>query len=147
MVAEDVDAVLVMCHRFFLEWPAERRVIGELDEDVVATVLGRIADGAGAGWLAHVDGDATAVVGMLIVAVTRNAISGEVVADELVWWVDPAHRRGRVGIDLLRAAQDWSRTSGVRVLKLCAPAGSTVGRFLSRVGFTEVETVYLQRLG
>jgi GNAT superfamily N-acetyltransferase len=144
MTVDDVDAVLVMCHRFFNEWH-DRRALGPLDEPMVRAVLETIVldPDKGAGWLAHVDG---VPAGMLLMGLTPNLITGERTAEELVWWVDPAHRSGRLGIRLLDAAVEWARKSGSQICKMVAPSGSTVGRYLSRRGFAEMETAFILRL-
>jgi len=144
LVESDLDDVLVMCHRFFDDWH-EKTVLGPMDERLVDDVIrGICLDGTkGAGWVAVVDG---VPVGLLCVALVPNLITRQLTVEELVWWVDPYHRSGRLGIDLLRVAVLWGSNSGAQLCKMVAPAGSTVGRFLARVGYREMETVYLKRL-
>jgi len=63
-------------------------------------------------------------------------------ADELCWWVDPRHRGGPAGRDLLIAACDWARTGGCKMLKMVEPAESRIGVLYRRLGFRKVETAY-----
>jgi GNAT superfamily N-acetyltransferase len=65
---------------------------------------------------------------------------------ELAWWMEPEHRRGRLGYMLLGCAEDWARQKGLPVLKMVAPHGSDVGDFYTRMGYEPVETVFQKRL-
>lgn len=86
------------------------------------------------------------LVGMLGVALIENhpAVGGPCV-EEVAWYVEPEHRKGRVGPLLLAAAEAWTTTNRASVLKMVAPHGSDVGRFLERRGYTAVETAYMRR--
>lgn len=86
-----------------------------------------------------------ALVGFLALLALPHPIFGGVWLDEVAWWVDPEHRRGRIGITLLQAAEAWAVIKNCTVLKLASPAGSSVGRYLARRGYTRVEEVWLKR--
>jgi GNAT superfamily N-acetyltransferase len=91
--------------------------------------------------------DDAGVIGMLAIVALPAPLSGQLYADEMVWWVDP-RRRGwiRVGPALLRSAEDWARARGCYMIKMVAPSGSTIGTFYGRVGFTPLETAYVKVL-
>lgn len=87
------------------------------------------------------------LVGMLVAVVWPHPFTGETVGDELVWWVEPEHRAGRIGPNLLRAFERWARREGVNSLKMVAPAGfPDTGKYLERRGYAPVESVYQMRL-
>jgi len=93
--------------------------------------------------LAEVDGQP---IGFLALIVVEHLMSGERMGEELAWWVEPTARRGKVGLLLLSAVEDWLRAHGVGVLKMVAPAWSRVGHTYERWGFEAVETAYVRRL-
>jgi GNAT superfamily N-acetyltransferase len=86
------------------------------------------------------------VVGMLAGVPLQDMIARTPMFDEMVWWVEPAHRRGSVGPRLLKAAEKWARQKGLRLFKMVAPAGSGVGDFYKKLGYEEVEASYVKRL-
>lgn len=68
------------------------------------------------------------------------------VAEEVAWWVEPEHRDGRAGYQLLCHFEGWAVQSGADVCKMVAPAGTTVGGFYERRGYRAVETVFAKVL-
>lgn len=86
------------------------------------------------------------LVGMLGLCAFPHPIAGEPYADEVCWWVEPSHRQG-LGPALLGAAEEWTTRNGITLLKMVAPAGSSVGRFYERLGYQALETAYVKRLG
>jgi GNAT superfamily N-acetyltransferase len=93
-----------------------------------------------------VDIDPGGLVGMIALFCAPHPITGEPYADELCWWVEPAYRRGNLGLKLLRCAERWATTKGATMLKMVAPEGTDIGRFYERVGYRAVETAYQKRL-
>lgn len=86
------------------------------------------------------------LVGMIALVELENPITGEPFADELVWWVEPEHRHGTIGPRLLVAGEAWAREKLLPVVKMVAPAGSQVGAFYQRMGYTAVETAFIKVL-
>jgi GNAT superfamily N-acetyltransferase len=85
------------------------------------------------------------LVGMIAGTLERT-ITGDCIGSELVWWVEPAYRKTRLGPYLLRSLEDWTRQEGGTVLKMVAPAGSTVGNYYERLGYSPIETAHVKRL-
>lgn len=85
-------------------------------------------------------------VGMLAIANFPHPLTGEPYADEVAWWVDPEHRKGRAGFYLLRACEDWARQNGLSMIKMVAPFGTDIGKFYERLGYVPVETAYQKTL-
>lgn len=113
-----------------------------INEEAIADLVVAILE-HGAGFVADVDGRA---VGMIGLVAGPHLISRELYAEEICWWMEPAHRHGTAGPRLLRAAEEWARQNGCQCLKMVAPTTSSVGAFYKRIGFTELETAYLKRL-
>jgi GNAT superfamily N-acetyltransferase len=133
--------------RLGLQFAAETKLgrwTGATAEMLEGVLLPLIFD-LGAAFLA-IDDDGQAV-GLIACVVVPSYFSGELIADELAWYVAPESRTGaRVGIQLLAALEDWTSTRGAHVLKVGSPYGSSVGTFLERRDFEPVEVVHLKRL-
>jgi GNAT superfamily N-acetyltransferase len=84
------------------------------------------------------------VVGMVALIAFAHHWTGEQVASELVWWVEP-EARGRAGLVLLKAAEQWARAHGCAVVQMIAPSPE-VARFYAAVGYTEVERGFQRRV-
>lgn len=87
------------------------------------------------------------LTGMVACLLLPHPISNEVFLDEVVWFVDPKYRSGRVGVRLLVAVETWATTNRVSLVKMLAPSDSDVGNFLARRGYSPIETAYIKRLG
>lgn len=89
------------------------------------------------------------LVGMIAGAWEPTNTGGALVS-ELVWWVEPAYRKTRLGPNLLRCLEDWTRQKGCHVLKMVAPAESPdhcpVATYYKRLGYTPIETAFIKRL-
>lgn len=73
-----------------------------------------------------------------------HPFSGELVATEMFWWVDPERRGG--GLKLMLAAEDWARKRGAVKMQMGAPAGRDMADFYARIGYAEVERAYQKKL-
>lgn len=117
----------------FVAWTPEALadlVRGVLEEGVVFVV--------------EVDGGQ--LVGMIALMARIHPMNGSVYADELAWWVEPAHRGSGAADLLLYAAEHWARENRLTVLKMVAPAGSSIGKHYLRLGFELVECTYQKTL-
>ena len=75
--------------------------------------------------------------------VYRHPMSGNLVASEVGWWMDP-HKRG-AGMRVLRAFEAWARAHGAEAIQMIAP-NARVGSFYARLGYRLAETTYQRRL-
>lgn len=85
-----------------------------------------------------------AVVGMIGFIVYGHFVSGEVVAGEVFWWVNP-DQRGSLGVRLLKAAEQWARDMGASKVQMIAPT-ERVGQIYAALGYQAVETTYQRSL-
>jgi len=83
---------------------------------------------------------------LALVGPLPHQISGESYADELAWWVEPEARGLGIGELLLAQAERWGRAHAICVLKMLAPAGSSIGDLYRKQGYVAVETAYMKRL-
>ena len=90
-----------------------------------------------------VSGSDGAVTGMIVMMICPHPFSGERISYEVVWWVDPESRGD--GVKLLRAAEKFSKDSGVKKMHMIAP-NDKVGHFYERLGYTQVEVAYQRSL-
>jgi GNAT superfamily N-acetyltransferase len=154
----DIPRIEEMCQRFLAETPYGT-IVGECATPVLNGLIMQTMQ-RGIILLAEVDFnipdpqgaptdryEGKQVVGFIAIFALMHPFAQVPYGDELAWWVEPEHRKGRVGYYLLRSAEDWARQAGLKMLKIVAPAAnSPVGRFLAGRGFTEVETTYHKRL-
>lgn len=82
------------------------------------------------------DGTLTGMIGLMV---APHPFSGERVAGELFWWVEPAHRGH--GVRLLRAGEAWARAHDAVRFQMVAP-NARVGHLYRRLGFAPLETTY-----
>lgn len=140
-VAADLMMVVSMAARFIEESEYADKIASSAP-DVEAFAL-RLMEGEDAAlFVAERDG---AIIGMIGLWVFRHPFSGERVASELAWWVEPEHRQSSAGRRLLSAAEAWASGRGAVSLHMIAP-NAHVEQFYQRVGYSKVEVTYERRL-
>jgi GNAT superfamily N-acetyltransferase len=60
------------------------------------------------------------VAGVLAAHVYQHPLAPVLAADELMWWIDPAHR-GRGALAMLAAYEDWARGKGCALIGMATP--------------------------
>lgn len=83
------------------------------------------------------------ITGMLGFLVFPHFLSGELVAAEVFWWVEPQHRGD--GLKLLREAERRARAAGAKRMQMIAP-NQRVASLYSRLGYEFVESAYQRSL-
>lgn len=85
------------------------------------------------------------IVGMLGITAVVQPFSGELVASELFWWLDPEHR-GHGGW-LLRRGERWATEQGARRMLMVAPSDKPrVAEMYRRLGYSPVECLFQRDL-
>lgn len=134
----DVDPIVAMGAHFIAQiYPSE---ITYNPTQIAKLARQLIESPDGAIYLADVRG---LVVGMIALHAYQHPMSGERMATEVCWWVEPRHRG--IGVRLYRLAEAWSREQGATVFQMIAPSPD-VARFYERVGFKAIETTYQKRV-
>lgn len=132
----DIPRIIEMGHQFIVtsEYLCH---VGENHEQISALALKLITDDNGALLVATDRGDR--VVGMIGMLAFSHHISGELIAGEIIWWVEPEHRG--LGLKLFRAAEKWAIGHGVKRIQMIAP-NDGVGKIYARMGYTPIEVAY-----
>jgi GNAT superfamily N-acetyltransferase len=89
------------------------------------------------------------IQGLLAIVLAEHFLTGAPYADEVAWWVEPAHRRTSLAGRLLHHMERWAVDQGLDFVKMVAPEdaeGHHLGDFYRRAGYVPVETCYLKRL-
>jgi GNAT superfamily N-acetyltransferase len=88
-----------------------------------------------------------AVRGILAASWAISPLAPVRLAQELVFWVDPAHRCARSARAMLAAYQDWARAEGCAAAGLSGLNDLRVARFFGASGFALSENKFLKILG
>lgn len=135
----DVPRLVEMGQRF-LQSTVYRDLLAE-NPEAMAAMATLLVDRADAVVLVAESHRLTGMIGLLI---CPHHISGERMANEVFWWVDP-ETRGTSGLRLLRAAEAWAREHGAVRMQMVAPDAS-VGKIYERFGYAPIEIAYQRRL-
>jgi RimJ/RimL family protein N-acetyltransferase len=60
------------------------------------------------------------VIGVIAGTATTILFNNDKVASEIMWWVEPEHRRSRAGMDLLMAFEAWADYAGCEKVQMIA---------------------------
>jgi GNAT superfamily N-acetyltransferase len=86
------------------------------------------------------------LIGMLAILPFKHPLTDRLVAEEFAWWVEPEHRKGAVGPRLLRHMEHWCAEKTLHMVKMVAPAGTSVGAFYEKCGYQALETHWIKVL-
>lgn len=135
---EDMDRLIEMGQRFVAE--TEYAGLIKADPERITETVMRIATNPDGAIFVSGNGSVTGMIAMLIY---EHPFSGERMASEMAWWVEPEARGS--GVKLLRAAEEWARERGAVAVQMVAPT-ERVGALYSRLGYKAFETSYQRRL-
>lgn len=137
---DDVDDVVDMAVRF-LESPAYCGQV-RIDRGHLEALVAWLQDEQLL-LVAEHEGRAVGMLGMAIVPAT---LSGDPVASEIGWWMEPEFRRGTCAVRMWEAAERWAREKGAAAVQMIAPHGSEVGAWYARRGYAPLEQAWQLRL-
>lgn len=89
------------------------------------------------------------IVGMFVGYLADYFFCNEVLACDMVLFVDREYRGGSAAVKLIRAFQNWASERGAREICLATSTNinaESVGRFYERMQFVHVGGIYKQRL-
>lgn len=72
--------------------------------------------------------------------------ASEIYADNDTFWLHPDHRKGMLGIRMLKSAEDSLRTLGVTRVLNKYKVHKDLGKLFERLGYEPIETVVAKRL-
>ncbi len=137
----DVQALMKLALRFHESSPYSDKV--PVDEGMLRQTIGGLVQRDSGRVFVLERNDR--IVGMLGVLAFPHWLSGEIVAEELFWWVDP-DERGR-GTALMERAEKWADTIGACHFQMVAPVDADkLERVYGRKGFTPLERSFIKRL-
>jgi len=89
-------------------------------------------------------------LGLLAFFIYPHYFSGEITANELMWYVEPEARRGKSfgdfpALKLLREAERIAKESGAKRMTFVAPTNG-VAKMYERLGYKPIETSYQRTL-
>jgi len=142
-VIGDVDALVNLGTSFLAQTPYGALL--PTQPAAIAGIMTRLIESPDGVLFVSVDRAGT-LTGMLGALCFVHPLSGEWVASEFYWWVEPAARGGLDSLRLLKLTITWARAQGAVRLHMIAPEGSGVGRLYRRLGFVPVETAYQKNL-
>jgi GNAT superfamily N-acetyltransferase len=137
--AADVEGIVAMGARFLAQSVYRGRLA---DNPAQVRALATQLVDAPHGDVLVVDADGV-LVGMLALIAYAHHLSGEWVAGEVAFWIDPPYRG--LGLRLLRDAERWARAQGAVRLELIAPTRD-VETLYTRLGYAPIERTYQREL-
>lgn len=129
---------LVEMGRRFREESSYRNLVDDNPEQIGLTMGQLIKQG----WLLIAEHDAK-ITGMFGFVLHNHFFSGEKVAGEVFWWVEPEHRGD--GVRLLREAERRAQAAGAKRMQMIAPT-ERVSQFYERIGYAFVESAWQRTL-
>lgn len=117
-------------------------------DGTLAYVFGLIdAKGKGRALLVSVD-DHDIPVGMVWAEGVKQPWTTVRIASEVVWWVAPAWRASRRGLELLGAYEDWAKLQGYQILinGLHGASKELLEPIYLRRNYQPIETYYIKEL-
>ena len=83
--------------------------------------------------------------GMLGGVVTPFLFGTVKIATEVVWWVDPDHRKSEIGMKLLEAFEFWAKKVGCGLISMVG-LDDNLDKFYVRNGYRLSERAYVKEL-
>ena len=139
-VEQDLPRIVEMGRRFLRESPYHDHFLE--NPTAMEQLVRRLMLGPGGFLVAFKEGK---LVGMLGYVIHDHFISGERVAGEVVWWIEPEARGGRLAIQLIYQAEREARAAGAVSIQMIAP-NLRVTEMYARMGYEKVETTCQKRL-
>ena len=136
---EDIPQIVSMGRAFLSSTPYREALVENIDQ-IAATSRFLIESDQGVIFVVDEQDGLSGMIGMLLF---RHHFSGELVAGELVWWMDHEHRG--TGVRLLKQAEQWAARNGAQRIQMIAP-NEDVGRIYQRLGYAPIETAYQRTL-
>lgn len=91
------------------------------------------------------ENDDARIVGLLGFVIFPHYFTGELTANEIMWYVLPEERKGGAGIKLLWAAEELAKKLGATRMQFTAPT-EEVGALYAKFGYFKVEVGYRKDL-
>lgn len=138
-VRRDIPALVAMAGRFHAATP-----IAFLDFDPAAAAF---MAGAAVGSRSHMAKvlEVGSVVGALIASAGPHPLGRQIIAKEVVFWIEPEHR-GKFWRPMIAAYEEWARGMGAVACGLSCFADGRTHKVFERAGFTPAEINTIKRV-
>lgn len=133
----DIPRVVEMGRRFYRESGYAKHLAENPEQ--MRLLMEQVLAGEGL-LVAECDGK---LIGMFGYVLFPHFVSGELIAAEVVWWMEPEHRGN--GLKLLHFAEKRARAAGAKRLQMIAP-NKQVARVYERLRYEFVEIAYQKAL-
>lgn len=127
-----------MGSRSLLEGPYKDQLEDRPD---VTTALARQLLGLGYARILVSEADGN-IGGVFAFIVFPHYFSGEQVAGEVIWYVEPEARKSGAGLELLWAAEKLAASLGAKKMQLTAPTEEIASMYRKLRGYKQVETAF-----
>jgi Acetyltransferase (GNAT) family. len=135
----DISSLVEMGGRF-VRSSAYGKILAD-DADARKALMRRLIESSdGAIFVSQRNGHLTGMIG---VAAYQHPWSGQWIAGELFWWVEPEARGS--GIKLLKRAEYWMKSKGCAIAQMVAP-NDRVARVYQRLGYAKLEEAWQRSL-
>lgn len=136
----DAISVVTMGRKFLMEGPYKGKLT-DVPEYFIKFTMGLIDNPSAKVLVADNHG---LLIGVLAFMFGPHYLSGESVASELIWYVEPMYR-GQVSLELYYAAVKLAKEMGAKRMHFTAPTDA-IGAIYLRLGYNKVETGYQKEL-
>ena len=137
----DVHRIVEMGRRFMAESTYNQH-LSENPKQMRVFAKQIISNPRGVILVSEQDGKLT---GMLALLLFPHYFSGESIAGEVFWWVDPEARAGSTGLKLMRKAEKIAAMWGATKMQMVAPT-RRIGKLYEHLGYKEVESTFQRDL-
>lgn len=136
--SEDVERIVEMGSRSLKEGPYHAMLADR--PDITRALARRLIEQPNARILVAIDQDKT--VGVFAFIVFPHYYSGEDVAGEMIWYVEPEARTSGFALELLWAAEKFASSLGAKKMQLTAPTDELAAAYQKLRGYAKVETAF-----
>lgn len=138
---DDAPRVVEMGRRFLANGPYKDQLDNPAQADHFAKFM--IASPNAKVLVAEQEGR---VIGVLAFLLFPHCFTGQMTANELIWYVEPEARKGGISVRLMQAAQTLAKACGAVRMQFTAPTAE-VGKLYERFfGYHQVEVSYERTL-
>lgn len=120
------------------EWKVAETVSGYLENDGTSAIIVLI-----------MDDELNTPIGLIAGTLTPLSFSEGSVAQETMWWMDPAHRNSSCSVKLVDAFELWAEKVKAKYCQLCSVESEhvdKVNKFYLRKKYKHIENSFIKRL-
>jgi len=137
---DDIPAIVALGSRSMVDGPYAGKAKDNPEQS--ARLARYIIEGVGRVFLWELNGHACGIMALILF---DHHFTADKTVQELIWYVEPEHRRSSAGLDLYIEAKKWAREMGAKFLQFSAPT-EQVGQMYVRDGFDKMEVLYQKEL-